>query len=160
MVGAATGADGPQGDWLTDLRGAGFDSQAPTVWVAEGLLFYLTAIEVKDLVRLTAANSPPGSQFIADVFGTGLLATEAMRPVVEHRQAASIAVPFCVDDSTELFLSNGWTGVQLTAAGEVAGSLGRAIERGQLERGQLDVASTRSQPAAGLSATFVVAAMN
>ncbi|GAA4805687.1 class I SAM-dependent methyltransferase [Streptomyces ziwulingensis] len=53
-----------RGDWAGALTGAGFDPAAPTVWLAEGLLFYLpTATETRllDTVdRLSAAGSALG----------------------------------------------------------------------------------------------------
>jgi len=50
-------------DWARPLQEAGFDTQARVVWVAEGLLAYLTA-DVRDaLIETTAALSVPGSRF-------------------------------------------------------------------------------------------------
>ncbi|MFF5426418.1 MULTISPECIES: SAM-dependent methyltransferase [unclassified Streptomyces] len=48
-------------DWVTALTSAGFDPSAPSVWLAEGLLFYLPASAETYLVdtvhRLTAGGS-------------------------------------------------------------------------------------------------------
>ena len=46
------------GDWALDLQGAGFDPARPTVWIAEGLLVYLTD-ETRDAVvdRLTTLSA-------------------------------------------------------------------------------------------------------
>lgn len=46
-------------DWATALTGAGFDASAPSVWLAEGLLFYLPAAAetyLMDTVDLLAAG--------------------------------------------------------------------------------------------------------
>ncbi|MCG7525844.1 class I SAM-dependent methyltransferase [Streptomyces sp. OfavH-34-F] len=46
-------------DWATALTGAGFDAAAPSVWLAEGLLFYLPAAAetyLMDTVDLLAAG--------------------------------------------------------------------------------------------------------
>jgi methyltransferase (TIGR00027 family) len=50
------------GDWGRPLQQAGFDPQAPVVWVAEGLLAYLS-VEVRDaLIETAAALSVAGSR--------------------------------------------------------------------------------------------------
>jgi methyltransferase (TIGR00027 family) len=50
------------GDWTEPLIAAGFDADAPVVWLAEGLLAYLSP-EVRDaLVRRTSGLSVPGSR--------------------------------------------------------------------------------------------------
>jgi methyltransferase (TIGR00027 family) len=53
-------------DWQTPLLQAGFDRAAPTVWIAEGLLPYLTASECDMLVSTTACLSAPGSELLVE----------------------------------------------------------------------------------------------
>jgi methyltransferase (TIGR00027 family) len=51
------------GDWGRPLQQAGFDARARVVWVAEGLLAYLT-VDVRDaLIETAAALSVAGSRF-------------------------------------------------------------------------------------------------
>merc|ERR1711953_720240 len=49
------------GRWATDLLHHGFDSSVPTVWLLEGLLYYLPESDVirvmQDIGRLSAAGS-------------------------------------------------------------------------------------------------------
>lgn len=66
------------GPWTQVLLNTGFDRCTPTVWVAEGLFFYLTAADAGSLVCAAAALSAGGSTFLADIFGTGLLALAGM----------------------------------------------------------------------------------
>ncbi|MEU7785793.1 SAM-dependent methyltransferase [Amycolatopsis sp. NPDC049159] len=49
-------------DWATRLRGAGFDPAAPTAWLAEGLLMYLTPEEAERLLTTVGELSAPGSR--------------------------------------------------------------------------------------------------
>jgi methyltransferase (TIGR00027 family) len=49
-------------DWATALRAAGFDSQAPTAWSAEGLLVYLPDAAQDALFDNITALSAPGSR--------------------------------------------------------------------------------------------------
>jgi methyltransferase (TIGR00027 family) len=48
-------------DWPTALRAAGFDPQAPTAWLAEGLLIYLPPEAQDQLFDNITALSVPGS---------------------------------------------------------------------------------------------------
>jgi methyltransferase (TIGR00027 family) len=49
-------------DWPTALRDNGFDTNAPTVWIAEGLLVYLPPVAQDALFDHITALSAPGSR--------------------------------------------------------------------------------------------------
>jgi methyltransferase (TIGR00027 family) len=49
-------------DWGRLLEGAGFDAGAPTVWLAEGLLAYLSSAACDSLLARMAELSPVGSR--------------------------------------------------------------------------------------------------
>jgi methyltransferase (TIGR00027 family) len=49
-------------DWAGPLAEAGFDPAAPTAWLAEGLLTYLTAEEAAGLLGMITDRSAPGSR--------------------------------------------------------------------------------------------------
>ena len=54
-------------DWPTALRRVGFDSAAPTAWIAEGLLIGLLSSQEQDrLLDDVTGLSAPGSRFAAD----------------------------------------------------------------------------------------------
>lgn len=53
-------------DWLTPLRAAGFAPDAPTAWLAEGLMPYLPAEAQRDLMRAIANASAPGSRLAVE----------------------------------------------------------------------------------------------
>ncbi|MEU7767840.1 class I SAM-dependent methyltransferase [Nocardia sp. NPDC049190] len=53
-------------DWPTALREKGFDPQAPTAWLAEGLLRYLPSDAQDRLFENVVALSAPGSRFAAN----------------------------------------------------------------------------------------------
>ena len=50
------------GEWSGPLRAAGFDPTAPTAWLIEGLLIYLTRDEAVALLDTVNALSAPGSR--------------------------------------------------------------------------------------------------
>lgn len=100
--------------WLDALWAAGLDRRRPTVWLAEGLLYYLTEDAAPALLRAAAASSPGGSRFLADVFGTGLLRISGVR-----------GTPFCTDDPRGLFTAAGWATVHVSRPGAADASYGR-----------------------------------
>lgn len=55
-------------DWAPALSAAGFDETRPAVWVAEGLLMYLSSAENDRLLAAVTALSAPGSRFAAEYF--------------------------------------------------------------------------------------------
>ncbi len=60
-------------DWPTALKTAGFDPTAPTAWVAEGLLVYLTEEQNESLLTDIAALSVPGSHLALTSLDPGRL---------------------------------------------------------------------------------------
>ncbi|MFD5088729.1 class I SAM-dependent methyltransferase [Kitasatospora sp. NPDC058201] len=54
-------------DWVGALTGAGFDASAPSVWLAEGLLFYLPAAAETYLIDTVDRLSPGGSALAFEV---------------------------------------------------------------------------------------------
>lgn len=56
-------------DWATALENAGFDSTAPTAWLAEGLLPYLPATAEEELLSTVHAFSAPDSRIAIENFG-------------------------------------------------------------------------------------------
>ncbi|MEU0301017.1 class I SAM-dependent methyltransferase [Streptomyces sp. NPDC006175] len=54
-------------DWAEALTGAGFDTAAPSVWLAEGLLFYLPAAAETYLIEMVDRMSPEGSALAYEV---------------------------------------------------------------------------------------------
>ena len=56
-------------DWPNALREAGFDADAPTAWLAEGLLMYLPADAQDRLFEAITALSAPGSRVAAETIG-------------------------------------------------------------------------------------------
>jgi len=87
-----------RGRWSESLLGAGFEVGRPTLWLAEGLLFYLQPPTVDRLLEEAGQLSATGSRFAADVFGTALRRTRDWGP----------RTPFCCDDPVHLFGRAGW----------------------------------------------------
>jgi len=112
-------------DWPGGLLGEGFDRRLPTVWLAEGLVFYLDPVSVERLLAQAAALSTAHAVMALDVFGTGLLRLPTMLATVQRRAAAGQAAPFCTDDPTALVLGCGWQNCTITEPGQSAANYGR-----------------------------------
>ena len=69
-----------QPDWASKLRDAGHDPLAPTVWVLEGLLYYLAPETVSDILRRTAEMSAAGSALVASVVNEASVARARRGP--------------------------------------------------------------------------------
>jgi methyltransferase (TIGR00027 family) len=82
-------------DWPTALRAAGFDSNLPTAWSAEGLLPYLTA-DAQDLLfdRIQGLSSP-GSRVAVEAFTNDFFSAEsfARREEQMERYRSAAAKP-------------------------------------------------------------------
>ncbi len=112
-------------EWRSTLVEAGFSPARPTLWLAEGLLFYLTPEAVGRLLSTAAQACRARALFAADIFGTGLLRLPGMRPLVEHRLASQRALPFCTDEPGELLGAHGWRAEALVRLGQPEANFGR-----------------------------------
>jgi methyltransferase (TIGR00027 family) len=113
------------GDWTSPLLESGFDPDRPTVWLAEGVLFYLTAGAVEALLAGAAALARDRAVFAADTFGTGLLGLDSMQPLIRARNAAGQPLPYCTDDPRGLLLRCGWDVEAIVEPGQPRANFGR-----------------------------------
>lgn len=98
-------------DWPPALTSAGFDPDAPSVWLMEGLLQYLDEAEVRALFARVDALSAPGSVLLYEVVGTALLESPFMVPVLESMAAQGSPWLFGSDTPGELAEQHGWSAV-------------------------------------------------
>jgi len=106
-------------DLHQQLQAAGFDPKLPTVWVAEGLCYYLSLKANEQLLRATAAASPRGSRLIATHIPAVNLAANKTCPA-----ASPLARLFTVsvdDVVPKLFKKSGW------GEASVSGDIGEVI---------------------------------
>jgi len=87
-----------RGCWTDPLLRAGLEADRPTMWLAEGLLFYLEARTVDNLLAEARQLSGSGSLFVADLFGSALL----------RQRDWGERAPYCSDDPVGLFERAGW----------------------------------------------------
>jgi len=95
--------------WPDELRDAGFDAQAPSVWLVEGLLQYLRPESVAQLFDHITALAAPGSTLLYDAVGQVLLESPAMTALVESMAAQGAPWLFSTDDPGALAADRGWS---------------------------------------------------
>jgi methyltransferase (TIGR00027 family) len=95
-------------DWPPALTAAGFDRDAPTCWLAEGLLQYLTEADVHGLLDTLTGLSAPGSHLVTDIVGRSLLDSPATRPMLEVFARHGMPWTYGTDEPEELFTTRGW----------------------------------------------------
>ena len=118
-----------RGDWPRALEAAGFAPDAATLWVAEGLLFYLAPDVVASLLAGARRLSGPGSAFAADASGTGLLRAPGMARYLESLAARGAPMPFASDDPASLLHAGGWSDVTIAEPGLLARRYGRPLSK-------------------------------
>jgi methyltransferase (TIGR00027 family) len=105
-------------DWPAALRSAGLRPDQPTVWVAEGLLVYLSPDDVDQLLDRVTSLSAPGSRL--GLTFRSRTPGDQTSPAVALRQSAA------PDDPVGWLAGHGWA-AQLTGAREVLRAHGRAV---------------------------------
>jgi len=132
-------------DWPNALRGAGFDADESTAWLAEGLLMYLPAEAQDRLFEHITALSAPGSRVAAETVG---VRSEERRAEVREK-FERIAAQFGMEDApdvAELMYNDpdradvaqwldehGWRSSAVTSADEM-----RRLDRWVLPPGESD----------------------
>ncbi|MFD0772488.1 SAM-dependent methyltransferase [Streptomonospora algeriensis] len=105
-------------DWRTPLAEAGFDAEQPTLWVAEGLLFFLEHHQAAQLLSDLAAASAPGSWLATDMTSAALLKHPMTQSFLTSLAADGTPWRFGTDDPAAFLLDCGWTLSDLKQPGE------------------------------------------
>ncbi|WP_432045865.1 class I SAM-dependent methyltransferase [Streptomyces asiaticus] len=70
-------------DWMDALVMAGYRPEEPSLWLLEGLLYYLTDDETRRLLSRVADLTAPGSRIAADMVSATTLTAPAVAPLLE-----------------------------------------------------------------------------
>jgi methyltransferase (TIGR00027 family) len=111
-------------DWPAALRRSGFDAEAPTAWLAEGLVMYLPHESQDRLFDAITALSAPGSQLATDYHpdggaGLGWAAADATHPVDGQgvgMNASTLFYPGTRKPVADYLAGHGWHAVQHSRA--------------------------------------------
>jgi methyltransferase (TIGR00027 family) len=118
-------ADLTSPDWVGQLLEKGFDKAQATIWLAEGLFQYLSAVDVNQVLGSAADLSTAGSRFGGEIISAGYLRSVANRPLLRRRKARGTPWRFGTNDPEALFRAHGWEVDRKAGPLEVAIALGR-----------------------------------
>jgi methyltransferase (TIGR00027 family) len=110
-----------KGGWLRELRAAGHDPEAPTMWVLEGLLYYLAPGVVDEVLRGARAVSAPASRLVASVVNRASL----LRATKPGSRGAKATWASASDDPERDFSAAGWRMMTVAQPGDATANYGR-----------------------------------
>ena len=122
------------GDWPAVLPPAGFDPALPTVWVAEGLLMYLSRADADRLLDRITALSAPGSCMLTEYFSREWQDAEVVNESFDSQDRAAwdlVRGSFLYGPAAEhpaTWLSgHGWAAGVITTVGKLGRQSGRTV---------------------------------
>lgn len=111
--------------WAEPLVDAGFEPSRPTVWLVEGLIFYLEPDSVHRLLDEITRMSAAGSELLIDTIGRSILDSASTRSMRDRLDEHGIPWRFGTDQpEADLFAPRGWTATA-SLASDVGTRLGR-----------------------------------
>lgn len=113
------------GDWADTLKAAGFNPGEPTVWVMEGLLFFLPEHAVRGLLSVLRTLSGPGSVLVGDMASRASLSNPLARGFLSALRDDGAPWQFGSDEPEEFLGSCGWQVREMRQPGEEGASFGR-----------------------------------
>ena len=110
--------------WQEALIGAGFDANAPTVWLLEGFLFYLANETITQLLDAVTSLAAPGSWLGFDIINSAMLTSPITRKWIEMQASSGAPWIGVMDDPVTFLAVRGWQAT-LTQAGADDAHYGR-----------------------------------
>jgi methyltransferase (TIGR00027 family) len=110
--------------WTRELVDAGYDPSLPSVWLLEGLLYYIEEPDVHGILDAVRGVTAPGSRVVADIVNTHALTLPNMRGLLDVFAGWGCPWLFGTDDPEGLFATHGFT-VTAVQPGEPAADFGR-----------------------------------
>lgn len=117
-------ADLGESSWSRALLEAGYDPGEPSVWLAEGFLFYMEAASVHALLEDVGKLAAPDSRLGADVINRDLFLAPPAWPLIETFAWLGAPLRFGTNDPEALLAGHGWT-ARATQPGEKEAHYGR-----------------------------------
>lgn len=119
-VGVDMVADG----WERELVAAGYDPGLPSVWLLEGLLYYIPEPDVHRILDTVASVTAPGSLVAADVVNAAALALPHMRGLLDVFAGWGCPWLFGTDEPEAVFAKHGFDAAAVQP-GEPGADFGR-----------------------------------
>lgn len=115
-------------DWAPALCGGGFDPGVPTVWLVEGLLYYLTSDQADAVVLGLSALSAPGSTLGLEHVNTDLYQAPWMQEWLADMRRQGRPWQSGVAEPEKWLARHGWLAT-VTEPSDVEGATGRRVPK-------------------------------
>ncbi|MFI1418631.1 SAM-dependent methyltransferase [Streptomyces sp. NPDC020731] len=96
------------GDWVSALLDAGYRPDEPSVWFAEGVLFYLPERLAHSVLEQVGTVCAPGTRLAVDLIGTGVFRLPYTREFLDRLAEAGSPWQFGTDDPAGFLSGCGW----------------------------------------------------
>lgn len=103
----AIGADLKQ-DWAGLLIHSGFAPNERSLWLIEGLFYYLDQPDVNHVLKEVSNLAAPGSILVTDLISRTLLTSPWFQQALKAMEERGMAWRFGTDDPAGLFAEHGW----------------------------------------------------
>jgi methyltransferase (TIGR00027 family) len=113
-----------QETWPEALLAVGYQPERPSVWLIEGLLYYLTRTAVHGLLEKVRALTASGSLLGLDVMNRGLFFSPVAWPMQVALARRGAPGRFGTNDPEALLARHGWE-AEVTQPGEEGANFGR-----------------------------------
>lgn len=110
--------------WEDELLRAGYDPDRPSVWLVEGLLYYLAEEDAHRLLERVAALMAPGSRIAADLVNAAALTLPDVQVLLKVFADWGCPWVFGTDEPEALFAAHGLK-AEAVQPGEPAADYGR-----------------------------------
>lgn len=101
------GADLRQ-DWARLLVDSGFAPGEASIWLIEGLFYYLDEPAVNHVLKQVCCLGSPHSLLVTDLVSRSLLTSPWMQPALKAMEERGMGWRFGTDDPVGLFAQHGW----------------------------------------------------
>ncbi|MEV0778270.1 class I SAM-dependent methyltransferase [Streptomyces sp. NPDC050433] len=112
-------------EWTGRLKAAGWRAEEPTLWVVEGLLFFLPEGAVRALLATLSAHSAAGSVLLGDVISRAALRNPLSRPFMKALAEDGNPWLFGTETPERLLTECGWAVDEVRQPGEDGADFGR-----------------------------------
>ncbi|MFJ9033446.1 class I SAM-dependent methyltransferase [Streptomyces sp. NPDC102274] len=112
-------------EWTGRLKEAGWRAEEPTLWVVEGLLFFLPEEAVRALLANLSGHSAPGSVLLGDVISRAALLNPLSRPFMTALAEDGNPWLFGTETPERLLTECGWAVREVRQPGEDGADFGR-----------------------------------
>ncbi len=113
------------GNWSGDLIEAGFNPDEPTVWVMEGLLFFLSEEAIRRLLKTLRVLSADGSVLVGDMASRASITNPLARGFLAALREDGVPWQFGSDEPEEFLRSCEWEPVEAVQPGEGSAAFDR-----------------------------------